>query len=200
MLSKRWMTVLGVLFLAGMCRLATAGEAAGKAEKGEAGAKAEGRQGRGGRGNFDPEQMRQRMIDNYKEQLGMTDEEVKAIMPKIEKVQQLQRDSRSGGFPFGFGGPGGGPGGFGGRGGDRGGRGGDRQGDQPQSAVAKATSDLRTAVQDKAASADDISKKLTALRQAREKAKSDVAAAQKDLRELLTQKQEAALVLMGILE
>src|SRR3982750_4077975 len=67
---------------------------------------------RGG-GNFDPAQMRQRMMDRLKEQLGATDEELQVLQPRIEKVWQLQRDA-SGGRGFfggtrrGMGGPNGG--------------------------------------------------------------------------------------------
>src|SRR3954452_22088638 len=51
---------------------------------------------RGG-GNFDPAQMRQRMMDRLKEQLGATDEELQVLQPRIEKVWQLQRDMSGGG-------------------------------------------------------------------------------------------------------
>ena len=64
------------------------------------------------RGNFDPEQMRQRMMERYKERLEVTnDDEWKIIQDRIEKVVTAQRETRIGGF--GFGGPGGrrGPGG-----------------------------------------------------------------------------------------
>src|SRR5688500_16748488 len=40
----------------------------------------------GDRGNFDPAQMRERMMARYKEQLGATDEEFKVLQPKLEKV------------------------------------------------------------------------------------------------------------------
>src|SRR5205814_10221636 len=85
----------------------------------------------GGRGNFDPAQMRERMMSRIKEQLGATDEEWKAIEPKVDKVMTAQRESRGGfGFGgFGRGGPGGGgPGGGGGGGADQ----------QPTTAVGKA--------------------------------------------------------------
>ena len=65
----------------------------------------------GGRGNFDPAQMRERMMTRIKEQLGATDDEWKAIEPKVDKVMTAQRESRGG---FGFGGFGGGRGGPGG--------------------------------------------------------------------------------------
>jgi hypothetical protein len=56
--------------------------------------------GRQGRGNFDPAQMRQRMMDNLKEQLEITDDaEWKVIQPLIQKVM----DAR---MAIGFGGMG----------------------------------------------------------------------------------------------
>src|SRR5687768_10316220 len=43
--------------------------------------------GGGGRGNFDPEQMRQRMMERYKEMLEVkTDDEWKVIEGRIQKV------------------------------------------------------------------------------------------------------------------
>src|SRR6476469_7144036 len=55
-----------------------------------------------GRGNFDPEQFRQRMMDNYKEQLEVkSDDEWKIISARIEKVMTAQRDARVGRGGFG---------------------------------------------------------------------------------------------------
>ena len=52
-----------------------------------------------GRGNFDPEQMRQRMLERYKERLEVkSDDEWKIISERIEKVMTAQRDARMGGF------------------------------------------------------------------------------------------------------
>ena len=64
---------------------------------------------------FDPEQMRQRMMERYREQLEVkSDDEWKVISPMVEKVTTARRNVMA----FG----GGGFGGFGGRGGrDRGG-------------------------------------------------------------------------------
>jgi hypothetical protein len=56
-----------------------------------------GRQGRPGRGNFDPAQFQQRIMDNLKEQLEVTDDaEWKAMEPLIQKVFDLRRQSMSG--------------------------------------------------------------------------------------------------------
>jgi hypothetical protein len=141
------------------------------------------------RGNFNPEEFRAQMETRMKERLGVNDDEWKVIQPKLEKVTTAQRAARSGG---GFGGRRGGPGG----GGDAN-RGGS---DQPPSAVAKASTELNTTLDNKDASADEINAKLAALREARAKAKTDLEAAQKELKEVLTARQEAVFVSMGTLE
>jgi len=138
--------------------------------------------------NRDPAQFRERMMTAIKERMGATDDEWKVLQPKIEKVQTAQRNSRGGGFGFGGGG----------RGGNRGGA--DAAPAADQSATQKASAELRTTLDNKDASADDIKAKLAALREAREKGKAEVAAAQKELKEVLTQRQEAVLVTMGMLD
>jgi hypothetical protein len=50
------------------------------------------------------------------------------------------------------------------------------------------------------AQASEITQKLTALRDARAKAKADLESAQKDLKDVLTPRQEAVLVVNGMLE
>jgi len=144
----------------------------------------------GGRGNFDPAAFRERRMNQIKEQLGATDEEWKAIEPKVDKVMTAQRES-FGGF--------GGRGGPGGRGGGGGGGGGGAD-QQPTTAVGKASVELRTTLEDKAAAPETIAKKLAALRDAREKARKGVQDPQKELKEILTQRQEAVLVVNGMLE
>jgi len=134
-------------------------------------------------GNFDPAQFRERMMNNIKEQLGASDDEWKVLSPKIEKLMTAQRDAR-----VGFGGLGGGnrrPGG---------------QDTQPTTPVAKASTDLRTALENKDTPAPELAAKLTALREARDKARAELTGAQKELKEILTQRQEAVLVTMGMLE
>ena len=139
----------------------------------------------GNRGNFDPAAMRQRFSDMIKEQMGASDDEWKVIQPKLDKVMTAQRDTRGGmGGMF-----------------RRRDNGGDSQSsDRQRSAVEQAQSDLRTLLDNKDASADQISAKLTALREAREKAKTDLVSAQKELKEVLSQRQEAVLVMMGMLD
>jgi chromosome segregation ATPase len=68
-----------------------------------------------------------------------------------------------------------------------------------QSALGKATQELRDVLGSEDAKPEQIKAKLTALRTAKEKAKKDLAAAQKELKKNLTVKQEALLVLSGYL-
>ena len=144
---------------------------------------------RGGRrGGWDMSRFRKMMMDRTKERLGVSDEDWKALGPKIEKVMTLARETRSSGRR-----------GFMGRG-RRGGRNQENAADAPKSGLVKATEALLKAVDKKDATAEEIKGKLTALREAREKAKEKLAKAQAELRELLTQRQEAQLVLMGTLD
>jgi septation ring formation regulator EzrA len=70
----------------------------------------------------------------------------------------------------------------------------------PQTPVAKITEELRTALENKEAKPEEIKAKLTALREAKEKAKQELLKAQKELTKGLAPRQEAQLVLMGILD
>jgi hypothetical protein len=136
-----------------------------------------GQGGQGGRGNFDPAEMRARMMERYQEQLGFSDAEFKAIQPLIEDVQTKQREARGG-----FGGMM-----FGGRGG-RGGRGGNQDADPELEA-------LQSAIE----SGSNIEAKLAAFRAARDKKEADLKKAQDTLKSVLTVKQEAQAVLMGMI-
>ena len=130
-----------------------------------------------------------------KQTFGATDEEWKIFQPKIEKVQTLSRQSRGGGSTgfsmFGRGGPGGGPGGS-----DRGGP----PSDRPQSDVEKAVDALQKVLNNKEAPVEEIKAALATLRDARAKAKQELETARKELREVLTVRQEAQCVAMGLLE
>jgi hypothetical protein len=140
---------------------------------------------RGNRGGFDPAAMRERFEGMLKEQLGNpTEDEWKVIQPKLDKVMQIQRDSRGGiGSMFG----------------SRS-RGGDNNNNQPQSDVQKAQAALKETLDKKDASVEDINAKLAALRSAREKSKAELKSAQKDLTDVLTSRQVATLVMFGMLD
>jgi hypothetical protein len=154
--------------------------------------------GRGGRGNFDPAAMQKMMLDRVKTELAATDDEWKVLEPKLEEVMKLQREQRMG---TGMG--------------MMGMMGGRRNRDGAASDAAPATppalpadasestkkmADLQKVLQTKDAKPEDIKTALTALREARAKAKADLEKAQKELVGLLQVKQEAQLVTMGILD
>lgn len=141
--------------------------------------------GGGRRGGWDPEAMRQRMLDRVKETLGSTDEEWKALQPKVEAVQKLVMQGRMGMF-----------------GRRRGGGDPNQPQQQPEATndVQKLTQELQALLDNKDSDPKVVAEKLKALREARDKSKVDLKKAQDELRELLTPRQEAQLVLMGLLD
>lgn len=139
--------------------------------------------GRGGRGNFDPAQMQQRMNERIKERFGSTDEEWKAIEPLVTKVNEARMASMAGGMR-----------GFMGR--NRGGQGGGpRFGPEP-SAEETALSD---AIENNA-SKDDLKAKMAAFRKAKAEKEAELKAAQENLKKVLTTKQEAIALEMGLVQ
>ena len=146
-------------------------------------------------GQFDPEQIRQRGLEFIQEALGATNEEWAVLGPRVEKVQTLSRQTRRGGMGmFGM---------FGNREGREGPRRGMREdvaSTRQLSEAEKALQELRAALENQEAKPEDIKNKLTALREAREKAKQQLDKAQQELRELLSLRQEAQLVLIGLLD
>lgn len=151
------------------------------------------------RGDFNPEQFRQRMMERYREQLEVkSDDEWKVLEPRITKVMEARRDA--GGFGgFGRGGPGGRRGGDGDQGGDRRREGGeDRRrafGGEPNPDAEA----LQKAIESKA-SADEIKAKLAKYRESRKTREANLAKAQDELRKVLSVRQEASAVLMGLLQ
>ena len=157
---------------------------------------------------FDPEQMRQRMMERVREQLEITnDDEWKIVSERAEKVMAARRDAGGfggGGMMFGRGpgGPGGrrdgdrpGGGAGGGERGDRGNRprGGGMFGEEPQEAK-----DLRAAIEAKAP-AEEIKAKLEKYRAFKKTKEAELVKAQESLKEVLNARQEAAAVMAGLL-
>lgn len=140
------------------------------------------------RGGFDRDAMQERMMSMMKERLGATDEEWTVIKPRLSKVMELHRTSSGmSGMMRGM---------YGGRRG---------RGNRPdfmgeESAVDKAASELQDTLEKDSPTTAEIKAKLTALRGAKEKAKAELAEAQKSLREVLSLKQEAQLVMMAMLD
>jgi hypothetical protein len=164
-----------------------AGTGAGLAQQGGG----PGGQGqRGQRGNFDPAQMQQRMMERYREQLEIkNDDEWKAIEPLIAKVTEARRNVGFGAMGRGMMGRPGGPGGDQAQGGGRRAFGGEPM---PEMEA------LQRAVESNA-SAAEIKAALAKYRDARKAREANLAAAQENLRKVLTAKQEAQAVLMGLL-
>jgi len=156
-------------------------------------------QGQGGRGNFDPEQMRQRMMDNYRERLEVKgDDEWKLISERIEKVVAAQRDVR--GYS--------GRGGFG-RGGRRGNQDGGGNADTNGNAnrarnafmgetPAEVTA-LEKALEAKAP-AEELKAKMAKVRDGLKDKEAKLATAQDDLRKVLSVRQEAEALMAGLLK
>lgn len=167
--------------------------------------------GRGGRGQRpqregagqmqrDPAEMQRMMTERMKAQIGATDEQWKDIQPRLQKVMNLSRQLNAPGRGMMFagrrqpGGPGTADQGAGQRT-----RPGTGRAQTEQSAVGKATEELREVLRNEEATSEQIKTKLTALRTAKEKAQKELETAQKDLKQKLTVKQEAFLVLSGYL-
>ena len=143
----------------------------------------------------DPERI-QKMVSNIRKQvqlraqtrikelLGATDEEWQVLGPKVQKVQDLMLQTNTGQMGFA-----------------RFRRGGmNLRAATGQSDVQKKFQALQELMKDKDASVAAITTALKAYRQARTKAKAELAKARKDLRELLTIRQEAQLVDLELLE
>lgn len=141
-----------------------------------------GRRFRNGGGNFDPAQFQQRMMDRYKEGLGFTnDTDWSAVQPLVQKVMDARRDEMQGMFR-----------GFRRRGGDNGGGG----------AFGGQTDPDREALQqavDSNAPAAQIKTLLEKYRASEKAKQAKLEQAQSDLQKVLSQKQEAQAVLMGLL-
>ena len=155
-----------------------------------------GQQGPGGQ--FDPERIRQMMEQRLQETLGATDQEWTLLRPRVMKVSELNQDLQSGArglmMLLGSGGFGGGPGG-------RLGQflGANRFDGQELSDVQKIQQELKKTLENTSSTSEQLKKQLTKLRSAKEKTKQELAKAQQELRQIVTIRQEAMLVLMGIL-
>jgi hypothetical protein len=137
--------------------------------------------------NIDPQQlkdmqqqMQQRMLDSIRDELGVTnDVEWSKIEPLIAKVQQGQMDSMMGGVRIMIGNRGGGFPGFGEP---------DPEGDALQNLI------------DANPSPKQVHDKLTSYRESRKRKADELARNQAQLRQALNVRQEAILVLRGLLD
>ncbi len=153
-------------------------------------------QGRGG--NFDPAQMKQQMMDNLREAMEIKDDaEWTALEPKVSKVFDARREAMTSSIRNAM------------RGGQRrngGGANADDNGGQPRRQRAggfggepsATVTALQKAVDDKAPTAE-IKAKLKAVQDEQKDKQTKLAAAQEDLRSVLTPRQEAIATLRGLL-
>jgi hypothetical protein len=162
-------------------------------------------------GGFDPAQMRAMMLEQIQQQLGASADEWKALEPLVTNVMDKQRAASSGmrGMMrmFGPGGPGGQPGqggGPGAPGGQPGQGGGGPNADRPprdfRGEPDPDVEALQAALDKQDTPAEDIKAKLTALRTSRTKKEAELKTAREELRKVLTVRQEAQMVLRGILD
>jgi hypothetical protein len=143
--------------------------------------------GGGRRGNFDPAQMQQRMMDNLKEQMAVTDEaEWKVIQERAQKVMDARRD-------VGFGGPR-----MGRRNNNNNEGGGQRRGGM-FGAPSPELESLQTAI-DNNAPAEQVKSALEKYRASQKNKEAALEKAQAELKKVLTSKQEAVAVVNGLLK
>lgn len=182
---KQWKKVLAMAALAAAFAVTTGNVSAQNQGGGR------GNRGGGG-GNFDPAQFRERMMERYREAFEVkSDDEWKVLEGRITKVMEAQRDTRMG---IGFGG---------GRGGGRRGGGGDQANAAPRNPFGGEPSPEAEALQkalESKASSEELKSKLAKFRDARKAKESALDKAQDDLRKVLTVRQEATAVTMGLLK
>jgi len=146
------------------------------------------------------------MMERYREALEIkSDDEWKAIEPRVTKVMDARREVGFGGAGFfgrgGAGGRRGGGDGGTGAGGTGAGGGGD-QGGRPRGFGGEPNPDaeaLQKAIEAKVSN-DEIKTKLAKYRESRKTKEANLTKAQDDLRKVLNVRQEASAVLMGLLQ
>jgi hypothetical protein len=215
---KKWNKIFALAGVVAACLIANdsmAQNGGGGGGNGGGGGGGFGGGGGGGRrGRMDPAQFRQMQLDNAKDALEVTDDaEWNVLSASIGKVLDAQTEVRSsaingfrggrnrgqnGGGGGGFGGGGNGGATNAGGGGQAGGQTGGRRGGfgGPPAPEIEA---LQNAIDNKA-SADEIKSRLAKVREVQKANEAKLEAAQADLLKLLTPRQEASAVLLGILK
>jgi len=160
------------------------------------------------------QKMEERMLNGIKQRMKSSDEEWELIGPMIKSVLELKAKGKGGMM----------------RGGMKGGKPGGGRGERPEGAEGRSKGDkdkkrpeggrpdfeaikkqmkenqpeqmkaLRASLEDEASSAEDIKSKLDSFRTMRDEKKSQLQSAQAELKSVLTVKQEAILVLSGIID
>ncbi len=115
---------------------------------------------------------RTRAVEDLKEQLGVSDQEWSVIKPRVEAVYSMVHAPQRVGRADG----------------------------SPTSPMEQRTRELRELLSNKETKLEDIKAKLTALRAAKEEARRELLRVREGLRQIMTLRQEAVLVLNGLLE
>jgi len=140
-------------------------------------------------GGFNREKMMARFDKMLRERLGANEDEWEILGPMVREVQTKQREARGGGMRRMWG-----------RRGRRGGGG--PEAEKPGAEAKELTPEeaLAKALENKETPAVEIKAKLAAYRKDKEAKKTELTAAQDALRKVVTQRQEAQLILMGMLD
>ena len=149
--------------------------------------------GNGGRGfrNMDPAEMQQRILDSIHEQMGVTNsDEWKVIEQRVQKVMDARRDAGPPGFARMFGRRGN-------NNGDNGQGGPPRRGGMFGGTPLPELEALNSAIDNKAP-AEQIKSAMDKYRVARKAKEAALEKAQQDLKSVLTAKQEAVALSLGL--
>jgi hypothetical protein len=152
-----------------------------------------GGRGRRGGGNFDPAQFQQRMMDNTRERLGFTnDTDWNAVQPLVQKLMDARRDVGFPGRGMGMG--------RGGRRGDGSGLNFDQGGRRGFFGQPSPEAETLQKAIDANAPATQIKTALDKYRASQKDKPAKLQQAQDNLRKVLSVKQEAEAVLLGLLQ
>jgi hypothetical protein len=199
------MRIRNLMSLAGVATVCLTGSLMAQNNGGQGGGGPGGGGGQGGPGggrNFDPAQFQQRMMDNVKEQLEITDEtEWKAIQPLVQKVMDARRagmGNMARGMMGGMGGRRGGPQGGGGADNAQGG-GQNRRAGGPGGMFGQPSPEseaLQKAIDAKAPKAE-LKAAVAKYNESRKAKQAELEQAQDALRKVLTARQEAIATVNG---
>jgi hypothetical protein len=130
----------------------------------------------------------QRWMSQIKEQIQANDDEWSVLAPRVERVMKAQREVQAGHDPRGVREP--------------------RPPKEPRpdepsrpvSVVSETAKALSATLWDQSSAASEIRRQVMAIRDARARARRELTQAQEELRQLLTYRQEAVLIIMGLLD
>ena len=174
---RRHNLALTALLVCGFAVTGALAEEAGGGRGGRAGGGRGGRGGGGRGGRMSPDRMWEFMGQRYRDALDVSEEEWKVIEPLAKTVTTKTFAQRMRGFRR-----------------NRGGGGGDQSQGMPEADA------LNKVLENKEASAGQIKEKLAALRVARKAQEAEIKKSRDELRAVLTVRQEALLVMMGLLD